>query len=153
MSNANGETAQYYSLQLHPWHLKGRQDIEVFIRQAKRLKEDPYFAAIGECGLDGMCDTPIGLQEEAFRAALALADELQKPIIVHCVKRWTEVMAEAHRHRGLKIIHGFRKGPALARQLLDAGFALSLGRHYHTEVLQIIPKDRLFFETDEICNT
>lgn len=150
MSNEKQETKQYYSLQLHPWHLTGLQDIEAYVSKARQLRDDPYFVAIGECGLDALCTTPLPLQVEAFRTALQVADELQNPVIIHCVKLWSQLLAETKGHQGLMIIHGFRKGPELASQLLDAGFSLSLGKHYHPEVLKMIPQDRLYFETDEL---
>lgn len=150
MSNEKLETKQYYSLQLHPWHLTGLQDIETYVSKARQLRDDPYFIAIGECGLDALCDTPLPLQTQAFKAALQVADELHKPVIIHCVKLWPQLLTETKGHQGLMIIHGFRKGPELARQLLDAGFSLSLGQHYHPEVRAMIPQDRLFFETDEL---
>lgn len=150
MSNEKLETKQYYSLQLHPWHLTGLQDIETYVSKARQLRDDPYFIAIGECGLDALCDTPLPLQTQAFKAALQVADELHKPVIIHCVKLWSQLLTETKGHQGLMIIHGFRKGPELARQLLDAGFSLSFGQHYHPEVRAMIPQDRLFFETDEL---
>ena len=149
LSHQPCDAPQYYSLQLHPWHLTGPHDIERFTAQALLLRDDPHFVAIGECGLDGLCATPLALQLSAFRAALQVADQLHRPVIIHCVKLWSEVMAEVRGHEGPFIIHGFRKGPALARQLLDAGFSLSLGTHYHPDVLPLIPEDRLYFETDE----
>lgn len=149
MSNEVLEADQYYSLQLHPWHLTGIQDIEAYVSMARKLRNDPHFVAIGECGLDALCDTPQSLQIEAFRAALKVAEELEKPVIIHCVKLWAQLLTETKGHHGQMIIHGFRKGPELARQLLDAGFSLSLGKRYHSEVLKIIPQDRLYYETDE----
>lgn len=113
------------------------------------MRDDPQFVAIGECGLDSHSSTPPDLQLKAFRAALQVADELHKPVIIHCVKCWNQVISEVKGHEGPFIIHGFRKGPVLARQLLDAGFSLSLGLHYHPEVIKIIPEDRLYRETDE----
>lgn len=150
LSNAcNGTSAQYYSLQLHPWHLNTEEDIVQFTAKAKELREDPHFVAVGECGLDGLADTPLPLQLNAFRAALQIAEELQKPVIIHCVKLWSELIAETRGHKGLMIVHGFRKGPALAQQLLDAGFSLSLGSRYNEEVMELIPPERLYRETDE----
>ncbi len=150
MSNDRQKTEQYYSLQLHPWHLTGRQDIEAYVTMARKLRDDPYFVAIGECGLDALCDTPLPLQKEAFRTALLMAEEQNKPVIIHCVKLWAELMALTRGHQSPLIIHGFRKGPELAKQLLDAGFSLSLGQHFHPEVKEIAPPDRLFSETDEM---
>lgn len=147
---------QPYSLQLHPWHLTGREQISDFEQCARQLQSDHIFIAIGECGLDPLCSTPMDLQHTAFLAALRLAKELHKPLIIHCVKLWSELINDVSQVLSLEerlalpvIIHGYRKGPQLARQLLDAGFSLSLGKHYHEEVRALIPPDRLYFETDE----
>ena len=149
---------QYYSIQLHPWHLT-ESSIDTFLRAVEQYRDDPYFVAIGECGLDGLCSTPLDLQLSAFRAALQSARSLGKPVIIHCVKLWSQVIAEAKPYithsKGTSentpplIIHGFRKGPQLARQLLDAGFSISIGAHHHPDILSIIPPHRLYYETDE----
>ena len=152
-ANSSGKSEQYYSLQLHPWHVKGTEDIDAFVKKARELADDPYFVAIGECGLDALCDTPLSIQREAFKAALNVADELGKPVIIHCVKLWAELTALTRRHQSQLIIHGFRKGPELARQLLDAGFSLSLGQRYNEEVIRMIPPEKLFRETDDSFNT
>ena len=149
---------QYYSIQLHPWHLT-ESSIATFNRAVEQYRDDPHFVAIGECGLDGLCDTPLDLQLSAFRTALQSAQSLGKPVIIHCVKLWSQVIAEAKPYMTLSqgkngttpplIIHGFRKGPQLARQLLDAGFSISIGSHHHPDILSIIPPHRLYHETDE----
>ena len=155
-SNASlpAEHQQYYSLQLHPWHLSDESDVERYVDMAQSLQSDPHFAAIGECGLDSLCPTPLDFQHTAFLAALRLAQELQKPIIIHCVRLWAEMMADVKASQlslpaTALIIHGFRKGPRLAQQLLDAGFSISLGLNYHSEVAGLIPPERLYHETDE----
>lgn len=147
---------QPYSLQLHPWHLTGNEQITAFEQCARLRLSDPNFIALGECGLDPLCSTPMDLQHAAFLSALRLAKELHKPLIIHCVKLWSELINDVSQVLSLEervslpvIIHGYRKGPQLARQLLDAGFSLSLGKHYHKEVRDLIPPDRLYFETDE----
>ena len=48
------------------------------------------------------------------------------------------------------IVHGFRGGPALARQLLDAGFDLSFGLRYNKESFDITPTERRYRETDAL---
>ena len=148
---------QCYSLQLHPWHLKGKEDIEAFLIWGRSHASDPLLVAIGECGLDPLCSTPMHLQHEAFLMALRLAKELHKPVIIHCVKMWNEMLADVSQVLTMNerlelplIVHGFRKGPQLARQLLDAGFSLSLGRYYNEATLQLIPAERLYFETDDV---
>lgn len=155
--------AQSYSLQLHPWHLPheaeaARLAVEAFVAEARRLAaSDPRLVAIGECGLDGCCDVPPAVQQAAFVAALRVAQELDLPVIVHCVRRWGEMLAAVREVYGTGsaqrplpvIIHGFRRGPELARQLLDAGLSLSLGRHFNPEAEKIIPPQRCYRETDD----
>ncbi len=148
---------QHYSLQLHPWHLTDEQDIDAYIACARRLANDPCFVALGECGLDPLCSTPLPLQHKAFLAALHLAKELHKPLVIHCVRLWGELIRDVQQVLTPAeclalplIIHGYRKGPQLAQQLLDAGFSISLGTHYNEQVMQLIPTDRLYKETDEL---
>ena len=150
---------QYYSLELHPWHLT-QGSIDAFLSALERHVADPHFVAIGECGLDGLCTTPADLQLAAFRTALQAAHRLGKPVIIHCVRQWSQLIAECRPYLAPTptlsakpappfIIHGFRKGPGLAKQLLREGFSLSLGKHYHPDVLPLIPPHRLYHETDE----
>lgn len=156
-----GQELQCFSLQLHPWHLTGQGDIDRFAETAFRHQDLPQFVAIGECGLDGLCPTPLGLQRTAFREALRVARQLRRPVIVHCVRLWAEMMGDVHTvfpelrtqpdawREWPVIIHGFRKGPELARQLLNAGFSISLGTKYNPDVAKILPSERCYAETDE----
>lgn len=146
---------QHYSLQLHPWHLTSAEEISAFEVCARGLADDPRFVAIGECGLDPLCHTPLALQHQAFLAALRLAKELDKPVVIHCVRLWDLLLQDIRQVftpeeclRQPLIIHGFRKGPQLARQLLNAGLSLSLGQKYNEQTLALIPAERLYRETD-----
>ena len=152
---------QCYSLQLHPWHVKAETDIDAFRQMAQQLKDDPQMVAIGECGLDAQCDTSPVLQRQAFRTALRTARELRKPVIVHCVRLWAEMIHDVHLvFPELKtqpeawrewpiIVHGYRKGTQLAQQLLDAGLSLSLGKKYNPDVAKMLPTERCYAESDE----
>ena len=148
-----------YSLSLHPWWLTSdevaQRLMEEFRLAVSQLASDPLLLAIGECGLDNKCGIPLALQKEVFRLVLSTARSLHLPVIIHCVGHWAEMM-QCCREAGLLtpdcpplIVHGFRKGPQLARQLLEAGFHISLGEKFNPEVAKIVPSDRLWFETDE----
>lgn len=153
---------QCYSLQLHPWHLCSEADVFAFCATAHRLADDPAFVAIGECGLDGLCDTPPALQQKAFLTALHTARQMELPVIVHCVRLWGDMMRCVHQvfpelrsdpeawRRHLVIVHGFRRGLPLAQQLLEAGFCLSLGPKHDPRVAQTLPSERLYAETDAV---
>jgi len=115
----------------------------------------PQVLAIGECGLDRICATSMPLQVHWFRRQLSLAEQLRKPIIIHCVRTYDEV------HHILKeeqvtvpvVFHGFRKGVDLAHRILDAGSMLSFGWHPSQlpvgEVFCAMPIVRIFLETDD----
>lgn len=137
------------SVGIHPWHITAAWETEM--QQVCRAARASNVVAIGECGIDklkGTADT--ALQTEVLAAHAALAEEVQKPLILHCVKGQEEIM-KLRRQMAAKqawIIHGFRGKPAQARQLTDAGFYLSFGERYNGDSLAATPTDRLFLETD-----
>ena len=139
------------SLGLHPWYLS----VDTLNEQLHQLKQSltayPQIVAVGEAGLDKLCQTPWTLQTEAFRAQIELAEQMGYPLIIHSVKAHNEVM---ELKKALKsdipwVIHGFRGKKELAEQYLKAGFYLSYGFHYNEEALKATPLSRLFLETDE----
>jgi len=110
----------FYSLQLHPWH-----NPEVTPSYSALARADKALA-LGEIGLDKRCSTPFAVQEKAFDGVLDLAEELQKPVVIHCVGAWSELFAAvAHRHLPCKLLHGFHGSPELLLQLFRHGFVVS----------------------------
>jgi TatD DNase family protein len=116
------------------------------------LAKHPLVAAIGETGLDKRCGTPLAVQEELFAAHIKLAEATGKPLVVHCVKAWDELL-RIRKMSGSHvpwIIHGFRGNGTLAGQLLRAGFYLSFGLHFRTEAAsRAWTARKLFAETDD----
>lgn len=111
--------------------------------------------AVGEIGLDFACEVDRAAQEVCFTAQLALAERLEKPVVLHCVRAFEEVM---HSLRGRRlpavIFHGFIGSKEQAERVLAAGYYLSFGeRTLHSpktiEALRHTPLERLFIETDE----
>jgi TatD DNase family protein len=113
----------------------------------------PDVVAIGETGLDKPAPVSMKLQEELFLFQIELAEKNRKPLIIHCVKAWPELIAIRKRFTSSGIpwiIHGFRGNGELARQLLRFGFALSLGLHFHPDALRAAwEARRLYAETDD----
>ncbi len=106
--------------------------------------------AIGECGLDSLCDVPMELQEAAFRAQVGESELRCIPMIIHCVKQ-TQQLLDIHRTATQTWVwHGFRGKPQQMQQLLQHGFYISFGMHYNSDSLAACPHDRLFLETDDI---
>lgn len=140
---------RFYSIGVHPWDSAGATDLQ--LQQLSRLARLPQVVAIGEAGIDKLRGASRERQIELLRAQALLAEEVAKPLIIHCVGAWEDIL---RLHRELSpgqpwIIHGFRGKPELARQLLAAGLYLSLGEHFNPETAKIVPLDRLLVETDE----
>ena len=138
------------SIGIHPWHINDNWKSE--LANIAEWAKAANVVAIGECGFDMLkSPTDILLQEEIFMAHAQLAEEMQKPLIIHCVKAFDRLMAL---HNELKprqawIIHGFRGNRQQAEQLTRQGFYLSLGERFNEESVKAIPNDRLFIESDE----
>ena len=145
-----------YSIGIHPLFINEDrlesdfQILEVKVPLAECL-------AIGECGLDKRSETPFDVQLVVFERQLLLAEKHQKPVVIHCVHSFQELI---HLKKKLKIstpmiIHGFSKKMELATQLLDQGFYLSFGKNLLRNpdleaVFLKTPNDRYFLETDMI---
>lgn len=112
---------------------------------------DPAVVALGEAGLDKQIDTPIALQVALFTEQVKLSETFGKPLIIHCVKAWEELLAVKKETNPQMpwVIHGFRGNATLAEQLIRKGFRLSFGAKFNPEALRIAWPDYLFAETDE----
>lgn len=81
----------YFSLGIHPWDIQ-HLNISDALEKLEKLCRHPLFLALGECGLDKSIATPISLQIEVFSAQIALAKRLEKPMIIHCVRAYNELL-------------------------------------------------------------
>lgn len=143
-----------YSMGIHPWYIKAAHwEKQVLSLQEK--SRHPRVLAIGECGLDKVCDTAFSLQLVVFRSQVDWANFIGKPLLIHCVKAWEEVLATLREagNRVPVIFHGYNKNALLARRITGEGYYISLGKTLQyprvQEVLRAIPPDRFFLETDE----
>lgn len=143
-----------FTIGLHPWHID-RVDFNPahFTAQAAR----PEVAAIGETGIDRLRGPGLERQTRLFSAQAETAGRMNKPVIIHCVRAWDELIAVKRNLQPGKawIIHGFRGKPETALRLTGEGFYLSFGEILlaHLEpvagLFRQIPADRIFLETDE----
>lgn len=146
----------FYSIGIHPWYIdENRLDEDLKIMEEKLQTENCL--AIGECGLDKRIGVPFDLQISVFEKQLELAAKFKKPVVIHCVAAFQELMAIKKKMKISvpMIIHGFSKNNQLASQLTAAGFYLSFGKYLLKNpdlksVFQNVPNDRFFLETDTI---
>ena len=144
------DTGGFISVGIHPWNIT--EGYEVSLEEAREAARADNVVMIGECGIDKLkSPAPLPVQIALFRAQADLAEELHKPLIIHCVKAFDSIVAlhkEIHPSQPW-IIHGFRGKQQLAQQLIRAGLYISLGEHFNKESALLIPAERLFIESDE----
>lgn len=94
----------------------------------------------------------LAAQTALLRIHYELSETLRKPLILHIVKSFPEIIALRKQWKPTQpwIIHGFRGKPQLARELLAHGFHLSYGKKYNPASLTITHASRLLRETDEM---
>lgn len=149
-------TIPFYSIGIHPLYInENRLDSDFKVVDEKLAL--PECLALGECGLDKRSETPFDVQQSVFEKQLALAEKHQKPVVIHCVAAFQDLIKIKKR---LKIsipmiVHGFSKKEELAKQLIDSGFYVSFGKNLLRNpelesVFKSIPNNRFLLETDMI---
>ncbi len=144
----------YFSVGLHPWFLNEETWVHEF-DEVKKWSSEQQVLAIGEAGLDKVCETDMELQKKIFAAHIQWANEIQKPLIVHCVRAHAEVLQllAMHQNKMPVIFHGFNKSKELALQLTAHGYYLSFGKAIEksatAEVMAALPTEQIFLETDK----
>ena len=144
----------WYSIGIHPWDTETMPDDAVFDR-LEALAADPRVAAIGEAGLDALHGGPADVQEAVFRRQAAIAEATGKFFIIHCVRRYGRLMELKNELQPTVpwIIHGFRGKRELARQLLAAGFGISIGKADPHAIREAFPDTHFYSETDMYAPT
>ncbi|ALU74151.1 hypothetical protein AUW17_02170 [Tenacibaculum dicentrarchi] len=144
-----------FSIGIHPWFINKNtiEDELIFIKK-KLLYKNCY--AIGECGLDRLSEVNYTLQIAVFKEQINLSEEFKKPLIIHCVRSFQEIIQikKELKPRQKWLIHGFHKNNQIATDLIKNGCFLSFGKALlYSEKLQevffTIPLDKIFLETDD----
>ena len=146
------KTEHLFSIGIHPYDINLADEnsfkkLELFLNH-KNCK------AIGECGLDKLKNSDLTSQQLILQKQLELAVKYNKPVIIHCVKAFDELMeaCKPFENKIQLIIHGFNKSEELALQLISKGFYLSLNHTiFNKENFDFtkLPINKLFFETDD----
>ncbi|WP_433922278.1 TatD family hydrolase [Paenibacillus taichungensis] len=115
--------------------------------------------AIGEIGLDYYWDTsPKEVQHRVLRQQIGLARELNMPIVIHNRDAHEDIVKILREEKAGEVggvMHSFSGSWETAKMCLDLGFHLSFGgpitfknAKQPKEVLEKVPMDRFFIETD-----
>lgn len=139
---------------IHPWFLT-EQNHSQHLSLVEKTTVHPEVIAIGEAGFDKLRGPSAELQTTVFEAQALLSEKLRKPLIIHCVRAWDELLASRKKLKPSMpwMIHGYRGKVKQAVQLLEKGFWLSIWFEYalrpeSAELFASLPSDRIFLETD-----
>lgn len=159
--NIGMEEAHFYepagglcSVGLHPWKT---DTVPLNHQLLNDLLARPEVIAAGECGLDRLKGADLKVQIRLFTEQARMAEIHGKPLIIHCVRAWQEIMSlkTELNQRAPWIIHSFRGKAHVAAKLLDLGFCLSFGEALLSfnpvlsDILRNTPDERFFLESDD----
>ena len=128
------------------------------LTEIRALAQEDKVVAIGEIGLDYYWpeNPPRDLQQQVLRQQLALAQELQLPVIIHDRDAHGDSLAIVKEFPDVTgVFHCFSGSPEMARELLDLGWYLGFdgpvtykNARRAPEVAAVTPLDRMLIETD-----
>ncbi len=160
---ANTYPGVYAAVGIHPTETPGFDD--TVLEQVRALAAHEKVVAIGEIGLDYHWDTsPKETQWAAFEAQLALAAELELPVIIHnreasadvlaILLDWAQTLPEALRDRP-GVLHSFSAPQTTAEAAVEAGFYIGFtgpvtfkNADALRRIAAHVPTDRILVETD-----
>lgn len=142
---------------LHPWFVKERS--ENWEETLASYLCQPGIAAVGEIGLDKWIrDHDIGGQESLFRRQIRLANDLNLPVVIHCLRAWgrmRDVLREDRPRRGF-LLHSFAGPAEMVADFAAWGGYFSFSGHLLHErkapvaetFRSVVPVERILVETD-----
>jgi TatD DNase family protein len=142
----------YYSSGIHPWNAETNS---LKISNLENKAQDKFMLAIGEIGLDKIKGPALEIQKTCFIDQVLIAEKINRPVIIHCVKAWNEIMEikKDLQPKQTWIFHGFTK-VSILESVLQEGLMISIGAGIMNnlklqEALKNIPNEQLFLETDD----
>jgi TatD DNase family protein len=146
----------YYSYGLHPWYIN-ELTYEDDLRKLEIKADEKRCIAIGECGLDKLSKVNFALQQTVFEEHIRIANRYKKPMIIHCVKAFNELVncLNLGNNEVPVVIHGFNNNENIARVLLTHGCYFSFGKAllgYESnaaKALKNIGRKNFLLETDD----
>ncbi len=141
---------------IHPWYADKLpkdwyETLEGF------LKRNPD-AGVGEVGFDKARNVDLARQTEVFHRQLEIAGRLARPLAIHCVRAWSDLLNVLRRSLPAKVrfmIHSYQGSREMLRDLLSLGAYISfswksLQRDTEESIalMRNVPLDRLLLETD-----
>ncbi len=144
---------RFFTIGLHPWQVADF-NLDKALKIIENFCTHDNCIAIGEIGLDKTRKF-FDLQYKAFIAQVLLAEKLNKPVVIHAVRSYNEILSLRKKYtKTLWAIHGFIGNKQTAFQLIDKNIYLSFGKALLNpspklqQAFKAVPYDKIFLETD-----
>lgn len=145
----------YASVGIHPHEVSKMREED--IDTLRELSKHPKVVAIGEIGLDFYYDlSPRDDQRYWFKRQLALAEELDMPVIIHsrdASQECFDIISASNVRKG--VIHCYSGSAPMAQDYADMGFYIGIGgsltfknNKKTVEVVEKLPLEKILIETD-----
>ena len=136
-----------FSCGVHPWYSENAEPQLNFLEE---IAGDHRIIAIGEAGYDKLRGPDLSIQRIVFERQIELSEQLGKPLVIHCVKAWGELLESKKKFRPSQpwIIHNYKGRPEFTKELLEHGCMFSIGEKFNENSVKEIPLELLFCETD-----
>lgn len=146
----------YYSYGLHPWYIL-QDTCEAQLEDLKIIVHEKRCLAVGECGLDKLSKVDFDLQTEVFIEQIRIANQVKKPLIIHCVKAFNELIncLNLNGNQVPVIVHGFNNNENIARIMVNEGLYFSFGKALlgyesnASKAIKNVGRKNFFLETDD----
>ena len=139
-------------------HPTAEMETPIDAERLKSLATNPKVVAIGETGLDYYYKDNIREQQARFRTHIQVANDINKPIIVHTRDAGDdtlEILRSENAEKCGGVIHCFTETMDFAEKALELGFMISFSgivtfktAEAIRKVAKHVPDDRLLIETD-----
>ncbi len=159
----------FASVGIHPNEF--RREVGEYLADLEELAQDKKVIAIGECGLDysashgGIDEETKAKQKQGFEEQLSLASKLELPVIVHCRDAYKDLLAILGEQKVTVpvIMHCYMGNTVVTEDFLKlpnvyfsftGNITYPVKKHLVgtpediTETVRLIPKERVFVETD-----
>ncbi|MBP5501439.1 MAG: TatD family hydrolase [Bacteroidales bacterium] len=145
-----------FSTGIHPKLIDNTFDEKFKI--VSHLASLPNCAAIGECGIDVFSSAEVATQKETFIQHLHLAQQYSKPVIIHCVRAYSDIISAINAtHFSLPVVmHSYNGNIQTSQHLIrreNIYFSFSdkclTPNCAASKSLVIIPLERIMIETDD----
>lgn len=144
----------YAAVGIHPENIT--EDSEKELSAIKELAKNKKAVAIGEIGLDYYWDdTKKQEQKDIFIKQIIIANEFSLPVIIHDREAHGDTLEILKEYKPKGVLHCYSGSAEMAKEVLKLGMYIGFGgsltfknARKTVEVAEIVPLDRILFETD-----